>query len=204
MTPTGHERFSAFLAANPSPRDCIPGKMYSVPCISHPDVSRFSKWSKGWGAYVPLIGAFHEDAAVVGFDPWHIHVDQRFITYPPDLDAMQQASLLGAVVTLSTWAHDPLDESPPTDHYAKLRSEAVLVVRRMMCRRAEPPQFPEAKWREALEKAYSDCKLIDGRCPHRGIDIACGRQLRPGVRQCPGHGLAWNDDGTLHPLGANP
>jgi hypothetical protein len=90
------------------------------------------------------------------------------------------------------------------EHYAKLISESVLAVRKMMCRRAEPQQFPYAEWGGALEKAYSDCKLIDGRCPHRGIDIACGRQLKPGVRQCPGHGLAWNDDGTLHRLLVDP
>ena len=182
--PTGYEHIRKFLEINQSPVSCVAGKMYKVPCIRHELLG--PRW-KGW---IPLVGNIHEDADVIGFDPWHVHADWRFL--PPALDELSRVVTLSPGTLRLHWSKI----------YHLIRVNADLEVRRKMCRRAEPPTWPEqSSFRGKLEDAYSGCRLIGGHiCPHRGINVACGNELRPGLRQCPGHGLAWNQDGTLHRL----
>jgi hypothetical protein len=151
-------------------------------------VSRFN-----WGQWVPLIGTLHQDIEHIGFNPWHIHVDTRFLTIKISLNNYySESSALGRVLTLSGHsAHQGFHDQK----YLDLASNATLELRRMQCRRPVPPVFPQTRWAGELQKAHSGCRIIDGLCPHRGIPIACGRHVAPGVRQCPGHGLAWDEGG---------
>jgi hypothetical protein len=186
--PADLQRFADFMATHSSPESCIAGRRYMVPCISHP---RLSRKLLGWGKWIPLIGPLHEDQEHVGFKPWHIHVDTRFITLNSQ-DFCSESRALAQPVCFSdggTWvgAHDDL--------YLDIASNAVLELRRLQCRRPVPPVFPKTRWAKGLQKAYAGCRIVDGLCPHRGIPISCGRYVAPGVRQCPGHGLGWDDDG---------
>jgi hypothetical protein len=188
--PANLQRFADFMTTHSSPEGCVAGRRYMVPCISHPTLknSRFN-----WGQWVPLIGTLHQDIEHIGFDPWHIHVDTRFLTIKISLNNYySESSALGRVLTLSGHsAHQGFHDQK----YLDLASNAVLELRRLQCRRPVPPVFPQARWAGGLQEAHAGCRIIDGLCPHRGIPIACGRHVGPGVRQCPGHGLGWDDDG---------
>ena len=186
--PANLQRFADFMAAHSSPEGCVAGRRYMVPCISHPDLKRklFN-----WGKWVPLIGPLHQDMEYINFEPWHIHVDTRFLTLSED-GYYSGSKALARVVTLSgrgEWSR------LHNESYLDICDNALLDLRRLQCRRPVPPVFPETRWASALQKAHAGCRIVDGLCPHRGIPIACGRRLAPGVRQCPGHGLAWDDDG---------
>lgn len=184
--PAELQRFADFMAAHSSPKGCIAGRHYMVPCINHP---KLKKSSDGWENWIPLIGTLHQDKEHIGFEPWHIHVDTRFLT----LDTHYSESFaLGKVVTFS--ARGGL-EALYDSYYSDIVDNAMLELRRKQCRRPIPSVFPEAMWAGDMQKAHASCRIVDGLCPHRGIPIACGRYLAPGVRQCPGHGLAWDDDG---------
>jgi hypothetical protein len=186
--PDNLQRFADFMAAHSSPEGCIAGRFYMVPCISHPKLKRSSF---NWGKWIPLIGSLHQDIEHVGFEPFHIHVDTRFLTLSGD-GYHYESQALGRVVTLSGKIEMKglLDE-----YYLGIAKKAVLELRRLQCRRPAPPVFPQVSWANSLQSAYAGCRIVDGLCPHRGIPIACGRHVAPGVRQCPGHGLAWDDDG---------
>jgi hypothetical protein len=187
-TPANLQRFADFMAAHSSPEGCIAGRRYMVPCISH---SKLSCKLFGWGNWIPLIGPLHEDQEHIGFRPWHIHVDTRFITLNSK-DCCSESRALAHPVSFSdggTW------NGAQDDLYLDIASNAVLDLRWLQCRRPVPPVFPQARWAKGLQKAHAGCRIVDGLCPHRGIPIACGRHVAPGVRQCPGHGLAWDDDG---------
>ena len=178
------DRFAAFMAENPSPENCKAGKYYRVPCINHRSLTSLFR---GWGEWVPLVGPVHEDKEHVNFSPWHIHVDTRFLTFKNEYE--YERALARPVSLLTSYL--PL---------RNIAQDATLQVRRMRCRRPEPAQWIDAWFIESLESAHAGCRVFDGRCPHRGIPLACGRSLAPGIRQCSGHGLAWGDDGTMVPL----
>ena len=187
--PVNLQRFADFMAAHSSPEGCVAGRRYMVPCVSHPKLKerRFN-----WGKWIPLIGSLHQDIEHVGFEPWHIHVDSRFLTLSGRNEYYSESRALARVLTLS----GPSERKGLFDEiYLDIRDNAVLELRRLQCRRPVPPVFPETRWASALQKAHAGCRIVDGLCPHRGIPIACGRHVGPGVRQCPGHGLAWDDDG---------
>lgn len=187
MTPHNLERFATFMAANPSPVNCEAGKFYNVPCLSHHYTTRASKY-KGWGKWTPLIGPVHEDKEIASFPIWHIHVDTRFLAFRGIYKEIP-GRLLGAPVCF--------DDSRRSDFF-NIRQDAILEVRRLKCRQSEPPPFPDGvHWRRAMEDAHAHCRVTNGLCPHRGIPLACGREIAPGVRQCPGHGLAWDSDGQM-------
>jgi hypothetical protein len=180
--PANLQRFADFMAAHSSPEGCVAGRFYRVPCISH---RKLKESSCNWGKWIPLIGSLHQDIEHVGFEPWHIHVDTRFLTLSEN-GYYSESGALGRVVTLSglsIWK------------WLDIASNAVLELRRLQCRRPVPPVFPQTRWAESLQKAHAGCRIVDGLCPHRGIPIACGRHVAPGVRQCPGHGLAWDEGG---------
>lgn len=181
--PADMKRFADFMAANPSPVNCVANRYYNLPCIN---LSVKSSTHSFWGKWVPLIGPPHQDKEIVNFPYWHIHVDTRFLTLN---NLCESAYAAGAPVCFG-------GPSPNLDKiYEDIVNNSALQVKRLQCRRAEPLAFPSAPWRKELQQAYADSRAVDGVCPHRGIPITCGHQLALGVRQCPGHGLAWAEDG---------
>ena len=186
--PSHMDRFIEFMAANPSPIDCVVGKFYQVPCISH---EKLKGCRKAWKEWIPLIGPPHQDKEIIGFEPWHMHVDSRFQT----LSDLAMYLALAQVINLTSMYELHVG------HAEDIRETARLEMRRMKCRRSDPPMFPDVPFRKPLESAYAGCRVVNGLCPHRGIAIACGRRMDDaGARQCPGHGLAWNADGTMAPV----
>lgn len=190
--PPALRRFAEFLSANPSPTDVVAGRFYWVPCATHP----MWLWPdrRARIKHVPLVGTVHEDRDIIGFNPWHIHVDTRFIPIceheHPDSQELADNTALGLPLSL-TMHWDP----DQTLHWAN----AVLSLRRLKARRSEPPGWSSrlARWIPALEDAYADASAACGVCPHRQIPLSAGRDMGNGVRQCPGHGLCWDREGRL-------
>jgi hypothetical protein len=193
VTPANLQRFADFMAANPSPENCVAGRFYLVPCISHPRLQ--AQYDTQWAEWIPLIGSLHEDSEHIGFMPWHIHVDTRFLTisaYPPRNDDEKLHRALARPVSILVPGRFN------NSYYADLQENALLQMKRKRCRRADPPAWPsDAQWMGSLQAAYAGSRVTNGLCPHRGIPVACGKELSPGVRQCPGHGLAWNEAGCM-------
>ena len=187
--PSELRRFVDFLAANPSPVDVVEGKFYMVPCVAQPK----NAMPNDHPAYVPLIGTVHEDRDVIGFDPWHVHVDTRFITYKRHYLAYRN---LGYPVSLTN--HPWLTEKWPEEELNPW-AYSELSVRRFKARRSAPPWMPPnvARWQRDLEDAYAGASAACGVCPHRQLPLAAGRDVGNGVRQCSGHGLCWNRDGRM-------
>lgn len=76
-----------------------------------------------------------------------------------------------------------------------------VVYNDLKCLREMPDWYPAhaAKWIPKLEEKYADACLIDGKCPHKGIDLS-GCPAVNGIVVCPGHGLLWNaETGKLVP-----
>jgi hypothetical protein len=181
--PSELQRFAEFLAANPSPVNVVAGKYYNVPCAVWPFKTR-----NYHPKFIPLLGTVHEDRDIVKFNPWHIHVDTRFLTMKL---YQQEAVALARPFSLTThW--------PNSDILLK-EASANLVLRKTKARRANPPEWPRRSsyWLPALESTYANASAACGVCPHRQIPLSAGLDMGNGVTQCPGHGLCWDRNGKL-------
>lgn len=178
LLPPHLTRWVEFMA-NPSPVDVVAGRVYAVPCAITP-----IPW-RGITTRVALIGTPHEDRDLVGFHPWHVHVDVRFLP----VEDWQALQLISAIIPLSG-----RDDDRPTAW-----ASSKLQVLQLPAVRSAAPEWPadEAPFQAELEAAHQGCQSRQNRCPHRGIDLRCGRRVADGGRQCPGHGLWWAADGSL-------
>lgn len=195
MTPTNLQHFADFMAANPSPENCVAGRFYLVPCISHPRLQ--VQYNTQWAEWIPLIGSLHEDSEHIGFTPWHIHVDTRFLTISVagSSEFFRKRNERRALATPVALLVPQIWNSI---HFADLQENALLEMKRKRCRRADPPAWLSgAQWMGSLQAAYAGSRVTNGLCPHRGIPVACGKELSSGVRQCPGHGLVWDKAGYM-------
>jgi hypothetical protein len=196
VMPPALRRFADFLATNPSPVDVVAGKFYWVPCATHSSGKKWRGFRDGTSRsrHVPLVGTVHEDREMIKFDAWHIHVDTRFLSIPQRSDQrIQQEYNLLALATPLSLTDAWLDADKPSDW-----GDAVLSLRRLRARRAEPPVWDElTRWTRPLEDAYADASAACGTCPHKQIPLSAGRDMGNGVRQCPGHGLCWDREGRL-------
>ena len=95
--PADLERFADFMAAHSSPEGCVTGRFYKVPCISHPYLKYICR---NWGNLAPLIGTLHQDIEHIGFDPWHIHLDTRFLTLSKSRYQSESRALIQVVTLL--------------------------------------------------------------------------------------------------------
>jgi hypothetical protein len=177
--PVEFKRWAEFMAANPSPADVVVGQHYWVPCAK-PSI----RW-RNMIHYIPLLGMPHEDREFVGFHPWHVHIDTRFITIPPG----EEREFLDALVPLTM----------STTELASIWSHAQLAPRFLKARRTAAPEWPSdyAEFQQILEDKHAHCRVINGVCPHKAIALNTGRDVGNGVRQCPGHGLWWAADGSM-------
>ena len=190
IMPPALRRFAEFLAANPSPTDVVAGKFYRVPCATHPDGKTWRFGVK----HVPLLGTVHEDSDIVGFRPWHIHTDTRFLSFQncsPLPFAGPALRALSTPLTLTDYWSD--------DVILTRWAFANLSMRLMKARRADPPEWLTgiAHWMPDLESSYASASAGCGVCPHRQIPLSAGRNMGNGVRQCPGHGLCWDREGRI-------
>jgi hypothetical protein len=176
----------AFLDANPSPVDVVPGRFYNVPCARH--VTRRSNSNPPWA---PIISPVHDDLDVIGFQYLHVHHDTRF--WPMPLSAHGGLlSRLGKVLSVDD----------PSAHSWDNSRELQFAVKRRLCRR-QADRWEPVKFTRPLEDKHRRCRIgPDGLCPHRGIPIALGHRLPDGSTVCAGHGLRWSSTGELLTLEA--
>ena len=154
------------------------------------------------GECVPIIGPGHDDPEINPQLGRHWHIDWRFV----DARAYRRTVGLRGGVRF------------PNATGNSFRSSRILmadIIHHLdrgarKCRRL-PVQFPtgfqdalgfwhELKWQASLEQIHAKDSAACGKCPHRGFPLQ-GQPFVEGtrVRVCPGHGLAWDEEGRLVP-----
>jgi hypothetical protein len=124
----------------------------------------------------PILGSWHEDAAIIGFGSHHYHFDFRFFSDVQwDYLARQvEGYYFGAVL-------------------CRVTAEGRVIRRDLVCMRPMPI-YPTrlAPWLGKLQDAYRDHRLKDDLiCPHKGAPLK-GLPVRDGCVTCPLHGLRWD------------
>lgn len=149
------------------------GKFYMVPCL------QASLWPPGFarrGDWIPVLLPEHDDKEVIGFPTPHYHLDFRFLS-----EWQRKRANHGSIL------HQRLSGS--LELYV-----GGVAYRRKKCRREMPDWYEWAaarKWMPALQDRYKDAQMVNGKCPHKGIDLS-GCPARYGRVVCPGHGLVWD------------
>lgn len=152
----------------------VVGRFYRVRCVMNS------------GIWFPVLGPWHDDKEIIGFEQEHFHFDMRFATkrnlqhwrthrsHVLDDEEFCQRSMARVVVLFT--------------------DEAVMVRK---CLRAQH-DFPmrtldgNSNYMQAkLEQGYAGKRMTCATCPHRGFRLDQLPQ-KNGVVVCPGHGLAWN------------
>lgn len=161
------------------------GKVYRVPCVR----GRYYH-TEGWW---PVLGDFHEDKLDVGFDPWHFHLDFRFLRkwhlrrFRDEIRGHNDAAFFARASPLqlhSGGGGQFTADNPP-----------LVVLKRRLCKREwtqNPALYEKTHFVAALERRYATAYLKAGRCPHRGADLSTIAPDADGCVECPLHGLRWN------------
>lgn len=146
------------------------GRFYRVPCVL---TEKHSWLGSGWQ---PVIGPMHSDAGVVNFPYNHWHIDLRFVPkkvrYLPEF-------LIGTPIMKDDLYGSPVVTAGPEPRLKK-------------CQRPMPV-YPihRARWIPALEAEYTQVRMKNMVCPHRGLPLH-GCPQDGDIVTCPGHGLRWN------------
>lgn len=167
--------------------------------------------------WVPVLGPFHDDAEIIGFESRHWHVDYRFVSgrLAQGMEHRRQLTqarhslhpAFNLVITrvcpaglkapsLDGLRVDGDDKLTNEDTGETLKAPRATWLREAnrRCKRAYPAYaHRDVPWLEELRRTYRDRRLLPGRvCPHRGAPLA---GLEPDGQSnvvCPLHGLAWN------------
>ena len=167
--------------------EVIIGKRYRVPAVL---VAGWLSARHGFNGWLPIIGPMHEDAEIINFPYLHYHVDWRFapqrainLLLSRQMPTRSRPEFLyGTPIMACDTGGVPIVMGAPT-------------LKHMTYKRELPP-FPRPPltikgWPEQLAAKFACARLIDGKCPHRGIPVSAMR--RDGdILECPGHGLRWN------------
>lgn len=160
----------------------VVGRQYRVPCVIRYTGGKMSFW--------PVIGPWHEDKDIIGFDWHHFHYDVRFLS-KAQMNTLSpfrsEAYALVSVFTNETGIRGARDTEQPVLHWK----------RRLLKR--EMPDFPSTssvdgsknKLSTNIEAAFKDVKMTCMTCPHRGFKLT-GLPVKDGNVVCNGHGLKWN------------
>ena len=140
------------------------GKFYLVPCVTMPvDIEGFKA-----GKPIPVIGNLHSDP-LIRFDHLHYHYDYRFIK--------EEISLASVVAVRSSYDNKDIY---PKDFFWRRRK----CYRNNIC-------FPE-RFCPILEPEFAQCRLTNGKCPHKNFPLNSWLPDSESNVICPGHGLKWN------------
>jgi hypothetical protein len=155
---------------------CDVGKYYQVPCVKGTETPPFLNFAKK-GQWIPILLPKHDDPEI-GAPFQHYHLDFRFLTEW----SLKKAGFAWVLAQPHGYGET---------HQRKFYQEEI-VYRRMKCKR-EMPQYPRhiARWMPTLCAKYKGSRLVNGKCPHKGIDLS-GCVPVNGVVTCPGHGLMWD------------
>lgn len=143
------------------------------------------------GALIPLLGPQHEDAEIIKFPHEHWHIDWRFVN----------DGLRGSVLNYLRKKYVFIQRREKYERESELLGLVLTQAHmgtvhphEMMCWREHDTWTADPSFMYALESAYADKRACKDVCPHRGISLkgAPGDPVLPGLRVCPGHGLAWD------------
>lgn len=172
----------------------VVGRYYRVPCVRVPERERLP--------WIPVFGPLHDDAEWLNFTAKHFHVDPRFMG-----DRLLRryvgirwsgrswaAQSLGRPVSVTDWkTGEPLPGAIYVPTMRRLRCLRRMPMFPCPLRRLDGP-VADRKARPfdvEYRGAHPDARLINGRCPHRGIDLRSMPEDPDGMVTCPGHGLRW-------------
>ena len=159
------------------------GESYRVP-VAH---GTWSGIEKQW----VVLGPFHEDREIIGFEHDHYHLDPRFVSKRVWLTYTEAAGGVREIIArpLSVSTRGPESEggwkAPVFVGYQRRR------MIRMVSPEAVRSVFEAAKWMGELQECY-DGHLRGTICPHRGGDLRGFAPDKNGCVTCTLHGLTWN------------
>lgn len=185
------EEIAAFAREHQPPAQVEVGKMYRVPCLTSP---RFRRRSLNWTGTVPLLGTVHEDSDLVGFKPWHVHVDWRFVKPTRDKRLVNGEKHDGNQYNLAnvlSLSFGPL-LYPDTDKDCTFWNDVTCEIKLKLCRFTTPYPWitaDDVPFRARLQQHFQHCDATGGLCPHRGLPLSYARNMGNGRLQCPLHGL---------------
>jgi Rieske [2Fe-2S] domain len=198
------EEIAAFAREHQPPAQVEAGKMYQVPCLTSP---RFRRRSLNWTGTVPLLGTVHEDSDLVGFKPWHVHVDWRFVKPTKDKRFVNGESHDGNQYNLAnvlTLSYEPLVYSSQDQDFT-FWNDVTCEIKLKLCRFTTPYPWitpDDVPFRAKLQQHFQHCDATGGLCPHRGLPLSYARNMGNGRLQCPLHGLEFTTGQGPVPSGA--
>ena len=170
-----------------------------VPCV-------FGRWlsckSPRWWPVLP--SPLHNDIEHLRFPAWHFHVDGRYLTDAQNAMALKfngrhsakfpnhpmYTYPLVTFVRPQTWeactAGANADMVEVTAFLRHCRRTRLLLQRRQM---PQTPNYSTSRTFLNLFAAHPDPVAVDGRCPHKGADLAGLPCNNDGTVTCPLHGL---------------
>ncbi|MEK6910145.1 MAG: Rieske 2Fe-2S domain-containing protein [Nanoarchaeota archaeon] len=147
-------------------------QFYIVPTVLDPDFGE-----------VPVRGESHSDKYIIGEEREHFHFNIPFLPYTV-LERLAQDIHTGS-------ARIKYEDMPSLASVAIVSSSLPRGEKDFMCLR-EDPTYPHTNFTEALTEAYLGQKAQNNRCVHQGLDLSQVK-LKNGCRECPLHGLCYNE-----------
>ena len=161
------------------------GESYRVP-VAH---GTWSGIEKQW----VVLGPYHEDRELIGFEYNHFHLDPRFVPqhiwrrhvddFPSTTPHIK--AILGRPLTRAyedAWG-------PPT--FVGHRKTRMI---RMVSPEAVRAAFEAAPWMAKVQECYDDGSLRGTICTHRGGDLRGFAPDKHGCVTCALHGLTWSTE----------
>ena len=159
------------------------GEHYRVP-VAH---GTWSGIEKQW----VVLGPYHEDRELIGFEYDHFHLDPRFV--PQHIwrrhvdDSASNGNIKAILGRPLTRAHEDAWGPPTFVGHRKMR------MIRMVSPEAVRAVFESSRWMGELQECY-DGSLRGTICPHRGGDLRGFAPDKHGCVTCVLHGLTWRVD----------
>lgn len=163
-----------------------PSRFYRVPTVQMPMFGFLDIW--------PVIGPWHEDREMFGFEPYHVHLDVRFLTKAQQcfierwITHVERDWVAEAQAMPLHWPQVSTDdglvsfEEPPEIVYRRKKCQASGYAYRHRGKSAI------VRLTESMQGARLGPKQI---CPHRDLPLGSIAHDSDGVITCPGHGLRW-------------
>ncbi len=186
----------------------VVGQFYEVPCLipldhsklmstTATDRSQLENYStESWISEMrPVLLPGHSDPELeLGLPIPHYHIDLRFLSderlyaYTKFLEAQTQRTFTVSELMLAVNAYLLAD--------LECIDDLLLRWTPLECYR-EMPEFPGGGYHNPPAAAYLESfvgqPLVDGRCPHKGMQVICAPRLKGkeggDIVVCPGHGL---------------
>ena len=162
-------------------------------------------------SWIPIIGPLHDDPKFIESYFQHYHIDWRYLTQH-QVEILERTAEYMDIDTNKVVIDSVVPEGSPksidVDNTNGLADEfpveTYLKAMRRRCAREFPNYPSDTEWLPAMETAFQNEKLIDGRCPHQQTDLSTIPTDANGNVTCPMHGLSWNRETGRLAKRANP